>query len=342
MPITQPTSSTPPEPDEPMDRKAVSGRTRGVVLVLLGAVLWGTTGTAQALGPDSAGPLAVGTTRLVAGGALLTLWMLVSTRGRSTRGRSTRGRSTRGRSTRGSGPVTGTDARPTGRPVLPVLAGAIGVAAYQLSFFAAVDRAGVAVGTAVAIGSSPVFTGLIEWAVRRQAPTTRWWRSTTIATVGLVLLAGPGGGAFGDIGLALVAGLSYATYAVASKQLLDRWSPAQAMAAVFGGGAVLLLPLLVGLDLGWLADWRGVAMLLWLAGPTILVAYLLFGAGLREVTAAVGATLSLAEPLTAAILAVGILAERPSVTQVIGAAAIGIGLGLLAVPDRRVRTTPTG
>ena len=114
------------------------------------------------------------------------------------------------------------------------------------------------------------------------------------------------------------------------------------MAAVFGGGAVLLLPLLVGLDLGWLADWRGVAMLLWLAGPTILVAYLLFGAGLREVTAAVGATLSLAEPLTAAILAVGILAERPSVTQVVGAAAIGIGLALLAVPDRRVRTTPAG
>lgn len=327
MPIPQPTSSTPSEPDEPMDRPAVSARTRGVVLVLLGAVLWGTTGTAQALGPDSAGPLAVGTTRLVAGGALLTLWMLVSTRGRSTRG---------------SGPVTGTDARPTGRPVLPVLAGAIGVAAYQLSFFAAVDRAGVAVGTAVAIGSSPVFTGLIEWAVRRQAPTTRWWRSTTIATVGLVLLAGPGGGAFGGIGLALAAGLSYATYAVASKQLLDRWSPAQAMAAVFGGGAVLLLPLLVGLDLGWLADWRGVAMLLWLAGPTILVAYLLFGAGLREVTAAVGATLSLAEPLTAAILAVGILAERPSVTQVVGAAAIGIGLALLAVPDRRVRTTPAG
>ncbi|WP_341253921.1 DMT family transporter [Euzebya pacifica] len=337
MPIPQPTSSTPSEPDEPMDRPAVSARTRGVVLVLLGAVLWGTTGTAQALGPDSAGPLAVGTTRLVAGGGLLTLWMLISTRGLSPRGRSTRGLSTPG-----SGPVTGTGARPTGRPVLPVLAGAIGVAAYQLSFFAAVDRAGVAVGTAVAIGSSPVFTGLIEWAVRRQAPTARWWRSTTIATAGLVLLAGPGGGAFDGIGLALVAGLSYATYAVASKQLLDRWSPAQAMAAVFGGGAVLLLPLLVGLDLGWLADWRGVAMLLWLAGPTILVAYLLFGAGLREVTAAVGATLSLAEPLTAAILAVGILAERPSVTQVVGAAAIGIGLGLLAVPDRRVRTTPTG
>ena len=295
-----------------------------MVLVLLGAVLWGTTGTAQALGPEGASPLAVGTTRLVAGGALLTIWMLVSTR----------------LTTRGGRTATGTPTSPAGLPLLPMVCGAVGVAAYQLSFFAAVDRAGVAVGTAVAIGSSPVFTGLIEWAVSGRAPTTRWWWSTGIATIGLVLLAGPGGGAFAGIGLALLAGLSYATYAVSSKQLLDRWSPARAMAAVFGGGAVLMLPLLVGLDLAWLADPRGIAMLLWLAGPTILVAYLLYGAGLREVTAAVGATLSLAEPLTAAVLAVGILAERPTGLQLVGAAAIGVGLALLAVPDRRVGPSP--
>ena len=299
-----------------------------MVLVLLGAVLWGTTGTAQALGPEGASPLAVGITRLVAGGALLTVWMLVSTR-LSPRF-----------STSGAPAPAGTPTSPTGLPLLPMLCGAVGVAAYQLSFFAAVDRAGVAVGTAVAIGSSPVFTGLIEWAVSGRRPTTRWWSSTGIATIGLVLLAGPGGGAFAGIGLALLAGLSYATYAVSSKQLLDRWSPARAMAVVFGGGAVLVLPLLVGLDLTWLADPRGIAMLLWLAGPTILVAYLLYGAGLREVTAAVGATLSLAEPLTAAILAVGILAERPTVLQLVGAAAIGVGLALLAVPDRRVRASP--
>ena len=40
------------------------------VAVLLAAVLFGTTGTAQALGPDGAAPLTVGAARIVVGGAL--------------------------------------------------------------------------------------------------------------------------------------------------------------------------------------------------------------------------------------------------------------------------------
>jgi drug/metabolite transporter, DME family len=35
----------------------------------MAAVLWGTTGTAQALGPDGLQPLAVGSARLLVGGA---------------------------------------------------------------------------------------------------------------------------------------------------------------------------------------------------------------------------------------------------------------------------------
>ena len=42
------------------------------VLVLLSAVLFGTTGTAQALGPDAA-PVTVGAARIAIGGALLLL-----------------------------------------------------------------------------------------------------------------------------------------------------------------------------------------------------------------------------------------------------------------------------
>ena len=39
-----------------------------VLMVLLAAMLWGTTGTAQALAPPGATPLAVGTVRLTFGG----------------------------------------------------------------------------------------------------------------------------------------------------------------------------------------------------------------------------------------------------------------------------------
>jgi drug/metabolite transporter, DME family len=46
--------------------------------VLLAATLWGTTGTARALGPDDASPTAVGAARVVVGGACLLLvgWRL--------------------------------------------------------------------------------------------------------------------------------------------------------------------------------------------------------------------------------------------------------------------------
>ena len=62
-----------------------------------------------------------------------------------------------------------------------MLIAAAGVAAYQLSFFAAVADTGVAVGTIVALGSAPALTGVIEWALERAA----------LILAGLVVLAAP-------------------------------------------------------------------------------------------------------------------------------------------------------
>jgi DME family drug/metabolite transporter len=50
---------------------APATRARAVAAVLLAAALFGTTGTAQALGPTSTTPLGVGATRLVVGGLVL-------------------------------------------------------------------------------------------------------------------------------------------------------------------------------------------------------------------------------------------------------------------------------
>jgi DME family drug/metabolite transporter len=47
------------------------GGAAAVGLVLLAAVLFGTTGTAQALGPDGTTPLGVGAARLLVGGTAL-------------------------------------------------------------------------------------------------------------------------------------------------------------------------------------------------------------------------------------------------------------------------------
>src|SRR5690554_6286870 len=106
---------------------------RGSLLILLAAMLWGTTGTAQALAPVGATPLAVGTLRLAVGGGAL---VLVS-------------------ALRGTLHV-----RHWRHPA--ALLAAAGVAGYQASFFGGVARTGVAVGTLVAIGSAPVIAGIVE------------------------------------------------------------------------------------------------------------------------------------------------------------------------------------
>ena len=158
---------------------------RGTVLVVAAAVLWGTTGTAQALGPE-ASPLAVGCARLLLAGALLgVLAVVVGT--------------------------TGSRRRLVG---VPTLAGAVGMAAYQPLFFTAVDRTGVAVGTVVALGSAPLAVAVLEWVVGRRGPDRRWALATAPALAGLVLLGSQAAGVRADAGgivAALGAGSAYAT-----------------------------------------------------------------------------------------------------------------------------------
>ena len=156
------------------------------VLVLLAALCFATTGTAQELGPDGLEPIAVGAARIAVGGALLALfaWWL----GRR---------------------------RPTAKPareMAPAALGAIAVAVavYQLSFFASVRLTGVAVGTVVALGSAPAFAGIAGRLAGDGPLGRRWAISTALACTGVALLVVAGAGATEidplGIGLALVSG----------------------------------------------------------------------------------------------------------------------------------------
>jgi drug/metabolite transporter, DME family len=283
----------------------VTGDRDGAGLVLAAAVLWGTTGTARALAPAGTSPLSVGAVRIAVGG--LALVAVARLRGELRRG----------------------DAWPVG----PVLVGAVAVAGYQLAFFSAVARTGVAVGTMVAIGSAPVLAGLLAWVTRAERPGRRWYAATALAVAGGGLLAVAGQPVrFSPAGvaLALAAGGAYAVVAVAAKDLLTRHGRVEVMATLFGGGALLLVPLLVLQPLGWLATPRGALVALQLGLVATALAYVLFAAGLRRVTVATAATMSLAEPLTAASLGVALLGERLTTAGLAGAALLLAGLALLA------------
>jgi DME family drug/metabolite transporter len=277
--------------------------------VLLAAVLFGTTGTAQALGPDLQ-PLAVGAARIVVGALLLGVVALLS------------------------GAPRGAVAK---RAIL--LAGAC-VAVYQATFFAALADTGVAVGTVVAIGSAPAFAGLFARAFAGEPLRARWAAATALACAGVCLLVFGGGGAGGEastlgVGLALISGAGYAGYAVATKRMLAAGgSPEAVMATVFGAGALLLLPVLAVVPAGGLLQPGGLALALYLGAIPTALAYVLFARGLERIGAGETATLTLAEPVTAAALGVIALGERPTVVTGLGAALVLSGLAVLALRPR--------
>ena len=276
------------------------------VHVLTAAVLFGTTGTAQALGPEVE-PLAVGTARIAIGALLLVAIALAS----------------------GRFQLGGADRR------LVLLSG-LCVAAYQATFFAAVDDTGVAVGTVVAIGSAPVFTGLMARAFTGERLSGRWAAATALGCAGVCTLV-LGGGSGGEVslpgvGLALLAGAGYGGYAVAGKRLMDQGATPEAlMASVFSIGAAVLIPLLAIVPTGELFTGQGLALALYLGALPTAAAYTLFARGLKRIGAGETATLTLAEPVTAAALGVIVLGERPGAAALVGAALVLAGLMLLAL-----------
>jgi DME family drug/metabolite transporter len=219
---------------------------------------------------------------------------------------------------------------------------AVAIAAYQVAFFEGVGRTGVAVGTIVGIGSAPVFTGLIELAVRGVRPERVWAASTALAVSGCALLVLSGGDeALVDpvgVVLALGAGASYAVYTVATKTLLDAGlGPVEVIVGTFACGVLLLLPILLVGDLSWALQPRGVAAVAWLGFATVAAGYLLYGRGLAGLPAASVATLTLGEPLTAGLLGWIVLGERLEAAGLVGVALVVAGLGVLALSPRAAR-----
>lgn len=296
---------------------------RPVLAVLAAALLFGTTGTAQALGPENTTPLGVGAMRLVVGGTALAVLGLLLARRRAR--------------------IAANPRLTPGAVGLMAITG-ICLAAYQPLFFLGTERNGVAVGTVIALGSAPVLAGLLEWAMTRRAPSRGWVIATALATAGVVLLGVGGGGASSGaldaLGLAasVGAGASFAIFANAQRRLMDAgWDPFTVAGAMGAGSAIVGAALLPFADLSWIWEPRGVALVLWLGVATMALSYTLFTWGLERLTAATAATLTLAEPLTASILGIAVLGERLGPLAITALVILGAGLALLARDSR----TPT-
>jgi drug/metabolite transporter, DME family len=287
-------------------------RLPGPVLIGLATLLWGTTGTTQELAPDAATPLTIGALRLAVAAIAVGAFALATGHLKGLRGMR--------------------------RPA--TLLAALGVAAYQPFFFLAVDRTGVVLGTIVAIGSAPVFAGLLAWALDRTPPTRLWTGATGIAIAGVALLVAAGRevGISGEgIIYALVAGAAYATYVIAARQFARGGDVIGSTAIIFALAAVFLLPLLATGDLGWVSTAGGAISVLHLGVLATAVAYLLFATGLESTKSTTATTLSLGEPMTAALLGVIAVGERPPLLGWLGFAIVLVALLAVAIEGRSNR-----
>lgn len=201
---------------------------RGVALVALASILWGTTGTAQSLGAGALSPFWVGAAQLAVASLFFALVQAVA----------------RG----AAAPQPAATPRPHVPPGLWLLASA-GVAGYSITFYAGVRLTGVGVGTAVAIGSSPIWAGLIQALLLRAPPSPLWWLGTAVSVAGGVAMVLSKGTAVAlswtGLALCLAAGLWYASYALVNKRLVAAYAPGQVNQRVFTGRRC------------WPVRWRG-------------------------------------------------------------------------------------
>ncbi len=299
---------------QPEGRRPAGRRAEGPVAVLVGAAAWGSTGTAAHFAPAGASSASIGAARITLGGTLLLINAIRTTAGR------------REVASLLSGP-------PRSRAALALAA--VSVGGYQICFFTAVRITGVAIGTVVAIGSAPVFTGGLSWLTGGSRPGRTWMLATAAAVAGCAVLVTGGqssGASPAGIALALAAGLCYAVYAVAAARFISAGSPESAvMGVIFGAAGVLLVPVLAVTSLGWLLTGRGIAVTAYLGVVTTALAYLLYGRGLRTVPAPIAVTLGLAEPMVAAVLGVTVVGERLTGLDIVGLALVALALAALVL-----------
>ena len=269
----------------------------GALCVACAAVLWGTAGTAQTfLDAGELSPLWVAALRLFFA-ACLFLPLLTYREGCRAL----------------SIPKDGS--------LRLILACGVAMAAYNLLFFAAMRAAGVAVGTAIVIGSAPVWSTAIECMRGGARPAPGRLFGLSIAIAGGVLMATAGREDFSvslsALGVCLSAGLAYASFTVMTKELVGSLSPIRATALSFTLAMFLAFAVAFAASPLPVLTLKGIGVTLYLGLLTTGAAYLLFSSGLRHLKASTGVALSLLEPVTAFLLAVTVAGEAVTFSAVV-------------------------
>lgn len=274
---------------------------RGIVLVSLAAVLWGTVGIAtQAVYLQSdLNAITVGFYRLAFAFPVVTLvcWKVVGKKIFNIRKQ---------------------------HYLIMTTIGAM-LAIYQVCYFAAVGYIGVAFATLITLCTAPVVVSLASVIFLKEPLTKATIKALILALTGTTLLVGfPESSAainnlFIGVSLALGSAVGYAIVAMLCRSIATHCHPIHSTTVSFGVGALFLFPMAAENCLS--AEYTGevLSLLLYIGLVPTAVAYFLFFLGMRNVKASTASILTMIEPLTATTLAWVIFDERLAVSGIAGA-----------------------
>lgn len=291
----------------------------GFIAVLIASILWGTTGTAASYAPNLS-PLAIGAIAMGGGGLLQALLAHKKI----------------------------LDHLPQIKFYYPLLLiGMISVAIYPLAFYSSMRMAGITIGTVVSIGSAPLFTALLEKFFDKKALSLKWFISFIFGVIGVLLLSVGETHSHGStqsistdqktigIILGLIAALTYSLYSWAAKKMIDRGVDSKAsMGLIFGFGALILLPTLFFTGSNLFDESVNLYVVAYMMLIPMFLGYLLFGYALKTISASTGTTLTLFEPLVAALFAVLLVGEQLAPIGWVGMVLIFVCLAVLSKTDR--------
>lgn len=292
----------------------------GILAVVFASVLWGTTGVAATFSPDVSA-VAIGAAAMGIGGILQGLLAIR---------------------------VIGLNWDRLYAHRALFLLGGVTIAIYPLAFYVSMRLSGVTIGTVVSIGSAPIIAAIIERVFDGQRISRQWLIGASLGLIGMIILCvwGANGNiensgytplnTFTGVGLGLIAGFTYALYSWVARRLMMRNLPSLAvMGALFGFGGILLFPLLIVTGASFLNSWTNLLVGGYMALAPMFLGYVLFGYGLARIQASTATSISLIEPVVAALLAIIIVGERLGLHGWFGVLLILLGLVYITRRDSK-------
>ena len=284
----------------------------GPLCVLAGALCFSTIGFTQAIClTDGATPLLTCATRVIVGGLALLAWCA----------------------------LTGKLPRRGDWPLLNLAVSALAILGFLLFFLWGTLLAGVAIGTLVAIGSTPLAAAALAAVFLGEHPVPAWYPATALAVVGMILLNWTGEEVrLTRVLIPALAGCCYGLYMTFSRRLTRSNPPEAVMAVIFLVDSVLLLPFLEYGSMGWLLSTKGLFYTLNLGLVTAALGFTLTQRGLMTTPASTAGTLALGEPLGAMALGFAALGEPISRAGLMGVACVLAGALLLILKSASAGT----